>query len=122
MLPIAVFAGMLGCAHTIEPGQPFTLAVGDQARVSSATVALEDLVEDSRCPEEVQCIWAGQAKFAVALTERGERAAGEVVLPGEPIPAGAYTIELVEVAPAPTTQGIPKERYAATLVVRRAEP
>ncbi|MEM6928948.1 MAG: hypothetical protein AAF602_18560 [Myxococcota bacterium] len=118
---LALLSGCAGKSHALD--QPFTLAIGEQLRVDAVTVALESLVEDSRCPEGVQCIWAGQTTFGVAMSTDGERVAGEVIWPGEPMAASGYTLELTEVQPPKTAPAtIEESQYRATFVVRRAAP
>jgi hypothetical protein len=35
-------------------------------------VAFVELVEDARCPADVQCVWAGNAKIWIRVTEKGK--------------------------------------------------
>jgi len=50
---------------------PFTLAPGQTARIDSEGMDIRfvDVTEDSRCPEGVECIWAGQVSCAVEITK-----------------------------------------------------
>ena len=34
-------------------------------------VAFVELVEDARCPADVQCVWAGNAKIKIRVTTNG---------------------------------------------------
>lgn len=46
------------------------LKIGDQIEVFAGTyIKLDSLVNDSRCPANVQCVWAGEAKFNFVLIE-----------------------------------------------------
>ncbi|MDT0630372.1 hypothetical protein RQM47_04450 [Rubrivirga sp. S365] len=83
-LAVLVFLslGGAGCAAAQEAAPPvqsqdaraeadsLRLALGERAEREGETVAFEALVEDSRCPEGVQCIWAGRVQ--VRLTVGGE--------------------------------------------------
>jgi hypothetical protein len=40
------------------------------------TLTYERLVEDSRCPLDVQCIWAGNGRILVTVTKQGSAPAG----------------------------------------------
>lgn len=116
---VALLLGCAGKTHALD--QPFTLAIGEQRRVEKVTVALESLVEDSRCPDGVQCIWEGRTTFVVAMSAAGERVAGEVIWPGEPMVASGYTLELTAVQPPKTAPAtIDAGQYRATFVVRKA--
>jgi hypothetical protein len=81
-----LFTGLLllGCSATAAPTDPtkpsdpklakpdaegrVTLAVAGQAEVAPGLVlTLERVVADSRCPVDVQCVWAGEIRVALAL-------------------------------------------------------
>ena len=81
-----LFAGLLlfGCSATAAPPDPVTqtgenlakpdasgrvtLAVSGQAEVAPGLVlTLERVVADSRCPVDVNCVWAGEIRVALAL-------------------------------------------------------
>jgi len=50
-------------------GQPFELAPGQPVTISETglQVQFNAVTEDSRCPAQVQCIWAGRASVELAL-------------------------------------------------------
>ncbi|HEV7700623.1 MAG TPA: hypothetical protein VGO43_10385 [Pyrinomonadaceae bacterium] len=52
-----------------------SLKLGEQRNVSSPRLAVKfvNVVEDSRCPMNAKCIWAGNAKVRVTLSSRGRR-------------------------------------------------
>src|SRR5215212_1805399 len=47
----------------VQPGKEFQLAVGQEAQIqgSAITVRFLKVSEDSRCPIDVNCVWAGNA-------------------------------------------------------------
>ncbi len=49
---------------------PFTLAPGQTARIESEGMDIRfvDVTGDSRCPQGVECIWAGQVTCAMEIT------------------------------------------------------
>ena len=36
------------------------------------SVQFEEVISDSRCPKEVTCIWAGEAKVLISVYEKGK--------------------------------------------------
>ena len=50
---------------------PFTLAPGQIARIESEGMDIRfvDVTGDSRCPQGVECIWAGQVTCAIEITK-----------------------------------------------------
>jgi hypothetical protein len=111
-------------------GQQFPLSGGQQATIASENlrVRFTDVLEDSRCPTEVECFWTGQARIAVAVEPAG-RAATIVDFNTNPAPGqnvqtadvDGFTVELKSLEPYPRTpdNGVALQDYTATLVVRR---
>lgn len=61
-----------GEARTIAGDESFTLASGETVSLASrGTLRYVRLVEDSRCPPDVQCVWAGDAEVAFEWTVAG---------------------------------------------------
>jgi hypothetical protein len=81
--------------------------------------------EDSRCPEGVQCVWAGNARVAVRLSRaRGKVATVELNTMTEPreVTYANYVVKLETLAPRPVADGQPKPRdYVATFVVSKKQ-
>lgn len=59
------------CLATVEPGR-YTLSTGVPIPVSPTANLVLMRVDDSRCPEGVQCIWAGKIRYQVALESCGK--------------------------------------------------
>ena len=53
---------LASCATVPTGGVGPTAALGGTAAVGEITVRPVELLEDSRCPAQVQCIWAGQVR------------------------------------------------------------
>lgn len=87
------------------------------------TIKFVSLVEDSRCPEGVNCIQAGNAKIKVTVKMRGGESK-TFELNTNLGPKGetfeGYTINLVNVTPAPKNNvRINRNSYTATFTVSR---
>jgi hypothetical protein len=109
---------------------PLTLAGGQEGLIASEGLRLRffDVLEDSRCPAQVECFWTGQARIAVSVQPEG--AASTTVefntnpAPGQTVKqadVGPYNIELLSLEPSPQTpeRRIPFEDYRASLTVRK---
>lgn len=115
--------------ETKEAGlnREFKLKVGQEMKVAEAgiKVGLNYVVEDSRCPTGVNCVWAGNAKVSVKLSKaKGDTSASATSVELNTY-AGAksstyegYEIRLVSLDPYPK-EGvkIKKDDYVATLMV-----
>lgn len=103
----------------------FALRNGKQRTVARGelTIKFVTVMEDSRCPAGVNCIWAGNAKIQLKVTDRsGRTKMMELNTNGEPKgdQFGRYAINLVNVTPKPTQNRKPTpSRYTARLSVQR---
>mgnify|MGYP000272670523 CR=1 FL=1 len=116
-------------APTAKLGEAFTLGVGERIGIEgdlASTIRFDSVVGDSRCPEGVQCIWAGRADCVFSLTtgdqiqqvtlatgDLGKGGTGETKF-------GEYILKINAIAP-PKKQGppIPQKDYKATLMLMK---
>jgi hypothetical protein len=108
--------------------EPFQLGGGQDAliRGEKLRVRFTDVLEDSRCPTQVECFWTGQARIAIEVQPDGS--APTMVqfntnpAPGQTVKAATvaqYRLELQSLDPYPQTPDpIAFEDYRATLIVR----
>lgn len=131
-------AALLGCARAtpegsqgdgeavrVTLGQEFELRVGQRAAVEGEgfTVRFDSVANDSRCPTDVDCVWAGNAEVMIEVAGDGDPA--RLMLNthgGEQYPTearhGPYTVALVALSPLPSGDSpVAAEEYMATLVV-----
>ena len=56
-------------------GKPFTLKIGQSARIASESLVIEfsSVLEDSRCPTKVNCAWIGRANVSVAVSQADQQ-------------------------------------------------
>ena len=96
------------------------LPVGRSADNGEIAVTFEAVSEDSRCPRDVQCVWAGNG--AIHLTLTGGDETQVVILNSTLNPRqasfGPYTVEFRDLTPYPVS-GEPFDRgeYAAHIAI-----
>ncbi|MDF7773863.1 hypothetical protein P1X14_01280 [Sphingomonas sp. AOB5] len=105
LLPLSF---LTACAATVAatPALPEGPArIGETVRVDGPTVRPLAIVEDSRCPVDVACIWAGRLVIRAEIgTGRGKQ---EMVLTlGEPVPVADGMLTLRDATPV-TRHGQP---------------
>lgn len=101
------------------------LAFGESNRLDWADLELTlmDVTEDSRCPSDVTCVWAGRATALIKVDRNGEELGQFPLTFGEGPEASSvgvdnYTIEIIGLDPHPvSTVGISREDYVARVVV-----
>jgi hypothetical protein len=124
LLAVLPLAGVTACDSTVAPGDvalgvEFTLAPGESALAGDdgLPVTFASVTEDSRCPKDAVCVWAGQVVVDVAAGSSGEHHA---LKPGEAAEVRGFRLKLVKVEPYPSSQGtIRPSDYRATFVVER---
>jgi hypothetical protein len=110
-----------------ELGKPFTLAPGESASLESGkiTVRFVSVSEDSRCPKNEQCVWAGNARIELEVRP-GTGSPRAIALDTNPrggLPQAeldGYFIVLEGVAPQPIAgRAMAAGDYRVTLSVTR---
>ena len=110
-------------------GVPFQVAVNETMAVAGSDISVKfyNVTEDSRCPADVVCIWAGQVTAMVGLTQNSTDlgrfnltlGAGSNASMAEQ-KAGGYTVRLTQVEPYPiSSQPTSPGDYVATLVLTK---
>ena len=115
-----------GCAPTSaqDEGQKINVRVGKQAKASRSklTVKFVSLVEDSRCAEGTNCIWAGNAKIKVTISKDGTAETFEMNtnLGAKGNVFGGYAIYLTSLTPTPKANvKLNRNSYTATFSISR---
>ncbi|HZS43067.1 MAG TPA: hypothetical protein VFA52_02490 [Candidatus Paceibacterota bacterium] len=76
----------------------FTVGLNQSVTRSGITATVVEVVEDSRCPVDVNCIWAGTVKVNIKLQQRQLFTTQTAEL-NKPINMYGWTGELINVAP-----------------------
>lgn len=98
-----------------------TVAYDETAHIGRLQVTPLDMVEDSRCPEGVECIWAGRVRLKVVLVEGGQRSE-PVLTMNEPLITSGGALILIATHPYPSvTAKYAKSAYRFTLRLDRRD-
>lgn len=117
----------VGCdsTHKANLDTEFTLSIGQSARIDNESMVIKfiDVTEDSRCPKDVQCIWAGRVSCDVEITLNGISNRIILTQPAQTADGGNtfenYLFD-VNVSPYPeTTKEIAKKDYRLSLIVTK---
>ena len=118
---------ILGIASIGIAQKPETLVVkrGQQRSAVNGEVIIKfvSVIEDSRCPKDVNCVWAGNAKIEVLITDKngGSKKAVMNTTTGQlGDQYNGWAIYLTSLTPAPKSGKTIKQRhYFATFNVTR---
>lgn len=86
------------------------LGLGQKGKVGDLEITMNSVVQDSRCPVEVQCIWAGEVKVNVTLLSKLKIESKVISSIDKPYSFDGYSISITDV-----TRG----EYRATFHVER---
>jgi hypothetical protein len=105
----------------VEAGTQFELKRGQQANVAGTNLRLrfDGITEDSRCPEKVQCVWAGNAAANLRIMSAEKSVTLNTGIEPRTTVVDAYTITLVNVKPNARQGGIGANDYRVVLEVKR---
>lgn len=126
LLLLLLVSGCLGFGSETKVilNQPFSLKINQTAYLASEdlTIHLRE-INDSRCPSDVVCVWAGEALAKIEIGKGGTGALLMMRLEEHPQAVeflDAYTMELISVDPYPSTANpLSQSDYNVTLKVRR---
>jgi len=109
---------------TVDPGTDVVLAPGQTAAVMAAPMSVRFIAvtEDSRCPRDTTCVWAGQVKLALEIQQFSQPAWQVEMLEGDRKVAGGYRVTLVRVDPQRARAArIAPGDYRATLAIDKVD-
>jgi len=128
-LAVALLAG---CSDRVESGlgEEFSLAIGQSASITGEDleVTFLDVVEDSRCPRDVVCVWEGRVTCSVEFVSpaSGGQDGDTVMLtqPGLTDEAAVETYQDYRIAfwviPYPEANTpVPRDEYRLFLTITR---
>ena len=120
------FGGLVSTANAQEKEkQQIKVRVGKQTKASRSKVTIKfvSLIEDSRCAEGTNCVWAGNARIKVSI-KKGSDPAETFELNTNAGTDGAtygqYAIYLTSLTPTPKANvRINRNAYTATFSISR---
>jgi hypothetical protein len=120
-----LFAEQSRKAEVIRLGQEFELKIDQEVTIEGEGLAVtfESVLEDSRCPEGVDCIWSGNAKIRIRSSKQKQTPA-TIELNTDAGPKSSsylnYEIRLVRVKPSPKpNEAVRPQEYKAALIIAR---
>ena len=116
--PLLVVLALASCASV--PRRDYangpTAPLNEVATLDGLTVRPIAVLEDSRCPASVQCVWAGRVRISAEVRGAGAR---ELTL-GEGLTVSGGTLTLVDVRPSKRTpEAIAPREYEFTFTFHR---
>ena len=123
LICVAATCATVDTTVVANPGAAFSLPLGKTATVSGTgfRITFNRVTEDSRCPVDVTCVWAGDAKIELIVSRTsapGDYRVISLTPPNNEATAGDLKIRFVSLAPTPRqSEPGPSRAYIAQLVV-----
>jgi len=120
-----LFAQQSRKAEVIQLGQEFDLKINQEAAIEGEGLAVvfESVLEDSRCPEGVDCIWSGNAKIRIRSSKQKHAPAPIELNTNVGAKSSSYLdyeIKLVALKPRPKAdKPVQSNEYKATLIITK---
>ena len=89
--------------HAASLNQEIQLAPGEQAAFAQQQLLVEfvRVVEDSRCPSDTTCVWAGEAKLQISTRIDTAEAVQNEITAGQHVTVGDFRLVVVQLQPEP---------------------
>ena len=121
-----LFAQQSRDAEAIRLGEEFELKINQQAVIEGEglTVGFESVLEDSRCPKGVDCIWSGNARIRIRSSKKGRGMPASIELNTNDGPKSSsylnYEVRLVGLKPHPkASEAVRPSEYSAALIIKK---
>lgn len=107
-----------------ELNKEFKLKINEEIEIKEENIKVKflDVIEDSRCPSDINCFWQGQAIILVNIYKDNKDLGNFSLITHSENKKSfdQYSIEFTNIDPYPkTTKGIEKSDYIITLVIKK---
>ncbi len=90
----------------------FLFGVGETRSFGAdSKITFDSVTQDSRCPKDVQCIWAGTVKAKLIAVSGNTREEAIIELSKNPVELGGHLVSLISVIPEKTASQIDSTKY-----------
>lgn len=139
IIPLFLIICSISCNHQksnvteVSPNNPISINAGETISLEKENleITFSMISEDSRCPQDVQCVWSGVAVAQIFLTNTKNKTTQNITLstlemPGrklvKSINYNGFLLTLRQVDPYPKTSGsIAAQDYKIILLVEKAK-
>lgn len=102
------------------------IPLGQTLSLDGMTIEFIEVLEDSRCPEDVVCVWAGQAKVKVRVSKDGVAQDAQELIVGKSgknhiAQFDESTLKAIALSPYPTTKNTGARDYVLLVIKEKLE-
>ena len=106
----------------VKKQQEVEVQVSHEKTFSGFKIKFVEMIDDSRCPRDVNCVWAGNARILVQVSKKGKSKTFELnsLLAPQAVRFEGYEFKLTRLTPEPASNiRIRKDGYVATIKVAK---
>lgn len=106
--------------HVYDYNEEFEMTLGEEVRIGRERIQVEfvDVLEDSRCPSNVTCVWAGNGKVQIRFDRNNIQL--NTYLEPQKVSTENVNIQLVSLEPYPEEpRQFEKEEYKVRLLITK---
>lgn len=113
--------------NDVQIDQEFRLRVGQEVSLRDTKLKIKfvSVVEDSRCPTGVDCIWHGNGKVQIDIKKSNRKPMSltlNTYMAPQESAYGNYIVKLLQLSPYPASgKTISPDQYEATLIISTAK-
>ena len=111
----------------IEPPKiVIKLPINEALQLNVVSITFLEVIEDSRCPKELTCIWAGRAKVRIEIQEKDKKSYQKEIIIGELLEGEtsdsilfstkSHTVRVIDLYPLPASEAVKGQRIYELLV------
>ncbi len=131
LLALVLFCACEGILSPVNLDEPFFLNFGEKVLTpDNLCIEFQQVLEESRCPSDAICVWAGRARIGLLLQTAADSVQVELAIPGfvaqsdtlahQPVDTIGYRITLLQLDPYPQSDRQPRDSdYRALLKISR---
>jgi len=116
---LLLFVSTLAFSQTDVAKTPqiiFKIGLGSMVTSDGVKIQFEEVIEDSRCPANVQCVWAGQARVKVNISGPNMPEETLELIVGKKdkdvlYSAEGFALKAINLAPYPDTTSDKNKKY-----------
>ena len=105
---LTLLISLVAVSYAAAKPSNVSIRVGQQKTVSGLRIAFTEVVEDSRCPIDAICIWAGNAKVKITVAKGRKKAETFELnsnLDPQSIDSNGYQIKFISLTRKPKEMG-----------------
>ena len=86
VINLLILLATIGCTSNkkaVNSENKIKISLGESITIENYQLKFVKVLEDSRCPKEVTCIWGGRARVLVEITEEGKESIQKELIFGQ---------------------------------------